>query len=107
MGDTIDTPAGSLGIDDLLADKRDEILRLAEKHGAYNVRVFGSVARGEAAEDSDVDFLVDFSPGYTLWDRIGIIQDLRDLLGRDVDVVAEKNLRKYVRPHIIQDAVPL
>ena len=97
----------NLGIDDLLTAKRDDIIRIALQYNADNVRVFGSVARGQAGENSDIDFLVDFLPGYTLWDRIGIVQDLRDLLGRGVDVVSEKSLREHLRSSILRDAVPL
>lgn len=96
-----------LGITDLLADRRVEILRLATEHGASNVRVFGSVARSEAGPDSDIDFLVNFQPDYTLWDHIGLKQALEDLLGRKVHVALEKNLRDDFRSSIIRDAVPL
>ena len=71
------------------------------------MRVFGSVARGEAGSDSDVDFLVDFKPDYTLWDHIGLKQDLEDLLKRKVDLVLEKNLREELRDYVLHDAVPL
>jgi len=96
-----------LGIDDLLKDKREEILRIAEQHKAYNVRVFGSVARGEAAPDSDVDFLVDFRPDASLWDHVRLWQDLTALLDRDVDVSTPETLREGVRPNALRDAVPL
>jgi predicted nucleotidyltransferase len=96
-----------LGIKDLLADKREDILRLAEKYGASNVRVFGSVARGEARLDSDVDLLVDFEPGYRLWDKIGLKQDIEELLGRKVDVVHAQFLREELAPDVLKDAVPL
>lgn len=102
-----DSTHPGLGIDDLLKDKREEILRLAHEHGAYNVRVFGSVARGEAGPESDVDFLVNFNSGYKMWDRIGLIQDLEDLLGRKVDVVLEKNLRDAIRDDVMQDITQL
>jgi predicted nucleotidyltransferase len=69
-----------LGISDPLADKRVEILRLAAQHGASNVRVFGSVAGNETGSESDIDFLVDFKPDYTVWDHIGLKQSLEDLL---------------------------
>lgn len=95
------------GIDALLLSKREDILRLAEKYRATNIRVFGSVARGEATEASDVDFLVDFPPDYRLWDRIGLKQDLEDLLGRNVDVVLENRLRDLLREDILRDAVAL
>lgn len=94
-------------IDNLLADKREEILRLAAKHKAYNVRVFGSAARGEATDDSDIDFLVMFKTEYTLWDHIGLKQDLEDLIGRGVDVVHERFLREEIRPDVLAEATPL
>ncbi|MCC6803641.1 MAG: nucleotidyltransferase family protein, partial [Anaerolineae bacterium] len=86
---------------------RDEILWLARKHGASNVRVFGSVARGEASEASDIDFLVDFPADYSLWDRIGLKQDLEDLLGRPVDVVLAERLREILRDDILRESIPL
>jgi len=95
------------GIDEMLAVNRDEILRLAARHKAYNVRIFGSVARGEATPDSDVDFLVTFQPNYRLMDHIGLIHDLEKLLGRKVDVTTEATLKEYLREHVIQSAVPL
>jgi predicted nucleotidyltransferase len=94
-------------INDLLRDKRDDILRLVRQHKAGNVRIFGSVARGEATEASDVDFLVDFQPDYTLWDHIGLMQDLADLLGREVDVSTEETLRERIKDRILREAVPL
>ncbi len=96
-----------LGIDDLLKGKRDEILRLAEQYGASNVRVFGSVARGEARPDSDIDLLVDFKPDYRLWDKIGLKQDLEDLLGRKVDLVHAAFIRDEIAPTILREAVAL
>ncbi|MCL4878427.1 MAG: nucleotidyltransferase family protein [Anaerolineae bacterium] len=95
------------GIPELLAGKREDILRLAQQHKAYNVRVFGSVARGEATDDSDIDFLVDFETGYTLWDHIGLVQDLSELLGRRVDVSTDETLRERLRERILREAVPL
>jgi hypothetical protein len=71
----------------ILQDKREEILRIAGAHGAQNVRVFGSVSRGEAGTESDVDLLVKLEPGRSLLDLIAIKQELEDLLGREVDVV--------------------
>lgn len=94
-------------IHELLQQKRDEILRIAAKHGAHNVRVFGSAARGEATEVSDVDFLVDMEPGRTLLDLSGLLQDLRDLLRRDVDVVTEDGLYWLLRRRILREARPL
>ena len=96
-----------MGIDELLKERREEILRIAAKHGARNVRVFGSVARGEADERSDVDFLVEFDPGRSLFDHAGLLVDLRELLGCEVDVVTQKGLRERVRARVLQEAVPL
>ena len=92
---------------ELLRRNRDEILRLAAAHGARNIRVFGSVARGEADEESDVDFLVDLEPGRSLLDLGGLLMDMRDLLGRRVDVVTEKGLRPRIRDRVFREAVPL
>lgn len=96
-----------VGIEQLLLPKRAQILEIAAKHGAFNVRVFGSVARGEATDVSDVDFLVDFEQGRSLLDRIGLIQDLGDLLARKVDVVHVADLRESMRDHILNDVRPL
>ena len=94
-------------VDELLKDKREEILKLAAKHGARNVRVFGSLARGEADEQSDVDFLVDMEPGRSLLDMGGLLMDLREFLGRDVDVVTERTLKPRVRTRVLREAVAL
>lgn len=96
-----------MDIDDLLKMKREDILRLAAKHGARNVRVFGSAARGEAGPDSDVDFLVDMEPGRSLLDMGGLLMNLRDLLGREVDVVTERGLKPRIRDRVLKEAVPL
>jgi uncharacterized protein len=93
--------------DDLLIRNRAEILRLAASHGARNVRVFGSVARGETGPESDVDFLVDLDPDRTLLDLGGLLMDLQDLLGRKVDMVTEKGLHWYIRDRVTREAVPL
>ncbi|HAK94149.1 MAG TPA: nucleotidyltransferase [Planctomycetes bacterium] len=94
-------------VDELLKAKRDEILRIAARHGAYHVRVFGSVARGEHGPDSDVDFLVDMAPGRSLFDLGGLLVDLRELLGMEVDVVTEKGLRTRIRNRVLREAVAL
>ncbi len=91
----------------LLQSRREEILGLAERHGAHNVRVFGSVARGAARPDSDVDILVDMEPGRSLFDLGGLLFDLQTLLGVDVDIVTEKGLRQRIRAQVLQEAVPL
>ena len=96
-----------MGVDRLLRDKREEILAIAARHGARNVRVFGSVVRGEAGEDSDVDFLVELEEDRTLFDLGGMLMDLEDLLGRKVDLVTEGGLHWYIRDKVIREAVPL
>ncbi len=96
-----------MGIEELLGTKREEILRTAARHGARNVRVFGSVARGEADERSDVDFPVDLEPGRGLFDLGGLLMDLLELLGRRVDVVTERGLKIRVRERVLREAVPL
>ena len=96
-----------MGIDEVLKVKREEILRIEAQHGARNVRIFGSVARGEAKLDSDVDVLVDLEPGRSLLDLGGLLMDLRDLLGCNVDVVTEKGLRERIRDRVLREAVPL
>lgn len=92
---------------DALKRYRAEILRLAAAHGATDVRVFGSVARGEATEASDIDFLVRMSPGRSLFDVGGLLMDLQDLLGRRVDVVTESGLRPRIRDQVLREAVPV
>lgn len=96
-----------MGIDELLKSKRDEILRIAAKHGARNVRVFGSVARGEADEQSDVDFLVEMEPDRSLMDRAGLMVELEELLGRKVDVATERVLKPRLREKVLKEAVPI
>jgi predicted nucleotidyltransferase len=87
--------------------KRDDILQLAARRGARNVRLFGSVARNEAGPESDVDFLVDLEPGRSLLDLGGFLMDVQKLLGRKVDVVTETGLRPRLRPRVLQEARPL
>jgi len=91
----------------LLKDKRADILRLAAQYGARNVRIFGSVARGDAGPDSDVDVLVEMEPGRSLLDLGGLLMDLQNLLGREVDVVTEKGLRDRIRERVLREAIPL
>ncbi len=93
--------------DQLLQAKREDILRIAASHGAHNVRVFGSVACGEAGRGSDVDFLVDMEPGRSLLDLSGLLADLRELLDREVDVVTEDSLYWLLRRRILKEARPL
>jgi predicted nucleotidyltransferase len=94
-------------IAELLKTRRDEILAIAERHGASNVRIFGSVARGEAGPDSDVDLLVDLERGRTLIDHGQLQVDLEGLLGRKVDVVTERGLLSHLRARVLEEAVPL
>jgi predicted nucleotidyltransferase len=95
-----------MGIEEL-RNRRDEILQVATRHGARHVRVFGSVARGDADEKSDVDFLVEMEKGRSLLDLGGLLMDLQDLLGRPVDVVTERGLRERIRSRVLREAVPL
>jgi predicted nucleotidyltransferase len=90
-----------------LKENRTEILRMAAEHGAYNVRVFGSVARGEAGPESDVDLLVNMEPGRSLFDLGGLLMDLQDFLGCNVDVVTEAGLRARIRQRVLDEARPL
>ncbi|MCK9502421.1 MAG: nucleotidyltransferase family protein [Lascolabacillus sp.] len=88
----------------IIEKKREEIIRLSAKHGAKNIRVFGSVARGDESEDSDIDILVDLEKGRSLLDLSGLLIDLQKLLGRKVDVVTEKSLHWYIRDKILKEA---
>ena len=91
----------------LLREKRDDILRIAARHGASNVRVFGSVARGEAGPGSDLDLLISLAPGRSLLDHVALWQDLEDLLHCKVDVVSEKALHWYIRERVLEEAAAL
>lgn len=91
----------------LLDDKKPEILALAEKYNLYNVRVFGSVARGEDTEDSDIDLLIDMDKGNGLFNWFEFWADVRELLERNVDVIPEKNLRWYLKKQVLSEARPL
>jgi predicted nucleotidyltransferase len=91
----------------LRTGQRDEILGRARRRGAHNLRVFGSVARGEANEGSDLDLLVEWEPGRSLLDHAGLVQDLQELLGMKVHVGTEKSLHWYVRDRILREATPL
>jgi hypothetical protein len=91
----------------LLIEKRDDIRAIASKHGAFNIRIFGSVVRGEASLDSDIDFLIDAGPTTSSWFPAGLILDLEEILGRRVEVVTEKALNPYIRDSILREAIPL
>jgi len=102
------TSKTGLGINDLLQERRSQILAIAQKHGAYNVRVFGSVARGEATEQSDIDFLVDYDLGkITPWFPAGLLIDLERLLNRKVDIATVDMLKEHIRDRICREAVLL
>lgn len=92
---------------ELLQYRREDIRRIAAKHGAYNVRVFGSVVRGEAKPESDIDLLIEKGSRTTSWFPAGLVLELEELLGRRVDVVTEKALNPYLRDHVLREAVPL
>lgn len=98
------TSGGQAGLSDRA---REQILNLARERGARNVRVFGSVARGETDERSDLDLLVEMQAGYRLLDLSGLVAELEDALGRPVDVVPEDALRPELRERILAEAVPL
>ena len=96
-----------MGVKELLQARRQEILCLAARHGAYNVRVFGSAVRGESGPDSDLDFLVDVGPEHSPWFPASLVVDLEELLGREVDVVTERALHWYIRDRVLAEAIPL
>ncbi len=95
-----------MGIEEIKKRKK-EILALAAKYGASDVRIFGSVARGQANADSDVDFLVNLEQGRSLFDLGGLLMDLQSLLHRKVDVVTEKGLHWYIRDRVLKEAKPI
>jgi len=95
-----------VALNDILSH-RDEILRIAARHGARDVRLFGSVVRGEAGRDSDVDFLVQLDHDRSLLDHVALMQDLEDFFGCRVDVVTERALHRLIRDHVLAEAVPL
>ena len=93
-------------LETLRREKRAAIVQLGQRYGARNIRVFGSVARGDNQASSDVDFLVEFDKGRTLFDLIGLRLDLHDLLGVEVDIVTPNSLR-YIRERVLAEAVPI
>lgn len=94
-------------IKELLMQRRSDILAIAERYGAHDVRVFGAVARGEADEASDIDFLVELQPDRSLLDLGGLVTELTDLLGRPVDVVTVRGLKDRIRNRVLAEAVPV
>ena len=91
----------------LLKEKREEILRIAARHGARNVWVFGSVARGEADAQSDIDLLVEFEPDRSLLDHAALWLELQELLGCKVDVVSEGGVKARIRDRVLREALPV
>ncbi len=96
-----------LSVSNTIKSKRDEILDIAQKHGAKNIRIFGSMARGEEGPESDLDIIVEMEKGSSLLDIIAIKQDIEDLLGRKVDVVTEASISPYIRDTVLKEAVNL
>ena len=94
-------------LNDLLKTKREEILSIAAKHGAYNVRVFGSVARGDDGPDSDIDLLINLEPNRSLLDHAALMLELQELLNCKVDIASERGLKPRVRDRILREAVYL
>ena len=96
-----------MNLEQLIREKNTDIKAIAAKHGAKNIRLFGSVIRGEAGQDSDIDFLVDTEPSTSSWFPAGLVLDLEDILGCRVDIVTERGLNPYIREHVLNEAVPL
>ncbi len=96
-----------MDLENLLKEKRAAILETAKRHGARNVRIFGSVARGDYDDESDLDFLVELEPGRSLLDHASLLLDLEGLLGRKVDVVSEKGIKARMRDRVLKEAKPL
>lgn len=96
-----------MSINHKLKDKRNEVLVIAAEYGAFNVRIFGPMARNEADSQSDIDFLIDMEAGRSLFDLGGLLMELQDLLGCPVDSVTEKGLRAKIRDRVLSEAVAL
>jgi uncharacterized protein len=97
-----------MGLKELLQEKRAEILSIAAKHGAYNLRIFGSVARGEETPNSDIDILIDYDLNkITPWFPSGLVQELEALLNREVDVVTTNSLHYFIQDKVLKEAIPL
>lgn len=96
-----------MGIPEIIQGKKEQALALAARHGASNVRIFGSVANGTADKDSDIDFLVNLEKGRSLFDLGGLLMDLQKLFDRKVDVVTENGLHWYIKEQILDEAKPI
>ncbi len=108
---TTQTEKHGMGVQEIIGDKREQVLALIARYGGYNVRVFGSVARGEARPDSDVDFLVQFPEGTSMFDLVELWLDLQELLGRDVSLIPDTDTTQPRLVRVLRrarkDAVPL
>ena|SRR5437667_2766980 len=87
--------------------RRDEIIAIGKRYGAFNFRIFGSVARGDATDQSDLDLIVKFEPDRSLLDHGGLLMDLRELLQMKVDVIDEDGMRPRFRDNVLKEALPL
>ena len=97
-----------MSLKNLIQENREKILEITANHGAFNVRLFGSVARGEDTADSDIDFLIDYDlEKISSWFPVGLVYDLEDLLGRKVDVVSTKSLHEFIKDRILAEAIIL
>jgi hypothetical protein len=96
-----------MNVKELLQNKREDILSIASRYGAYNILIFGSVARDEADESSDIDFLVEMEPDRSLLDMGGLLMELRELLGMNVDIVTKNGLKSRIRENVLKEAIPL
>lgn len=96
-----------MNLPDELLQKRADILRIAKRHGAGNVRVFGSMARGEADDQSDLDLLVEMREGSSLLDHAALWLELQEIFTRKVDVVSENGIKERIRDRVLREAVPL
>jgi hypothetical protein len=104
MTSVIDAPHRRITLNEVRAH-RDEIYAIAEKYGVDNIRVFGSVARGEADDDSDLDLLIDVAPDTSLWDMSGFALDIEDLLGVFTQVTTPNGLKPRIRDEVLAEAV--
>jgi predicted nucleotidyltransferase len=97
-----------MSLKDLIHENREKILEITANHGAFNVRLFGSVARGEDTQDSDIDFLIDYDlEKISSWFPVGLVYDLEDLLGRKDDIVSAKSLHEFIKDRILAEAIML
>lgn len=96
-----------MGIQEIITSRRDDVLAAAKRHGVTSIKVFGSVARGDARDDSDVDFLVEVGPEHSAFFPGGLVMDLEAILGRRVDIVEPDGLHRLIKDQVLREAVPL